>query len=100
VEAVLNDVIAAINQFPVTSSQLAIFPNPVNKILSIRLPGKMSMASVTIYNFLGELIFTDAPSFDLQLNEIQIDCSSYSDGLYFIEITNGNSVYRERFVKQ
>ena len=100
VEAVINNVIAGFKQLPIASSEFAVFPNPVKKILSFRLPDKISARSITVNNFLGELIFTDDASIDVQSNEIQIDCSSYSDGLYYIEVTASNKVFRSKFIKQ
>jgi PKD repeat protein len=100
VEAVIFDVIAGVNQFAVGNGQLAINPNPVKNILTINLPGKMTKASITIYNVLGEIVLTDNHSSNIPATEMQIDCSTYAEGLYFIEVTVENHSYRERFVKQ
>jgi hypothetical protein len=33
-------------------------------------------------------------------NEILIDCRSYAEGIYYLEIANDNNFFRTRFIKQ
>jgi len=100
VEAVIFDVIAGLSQFPVSSSQLAVYPNPVKNILTIKLSEKSKNSLIRITNFLGELIYSGRLATSVSGNEIQIDCNSYAEGIYFIEIIIDRETYRKRFIKQ
>ena len=96
VEAVINNVIASINQRAVGNLQLAIFPDPVSETLyvnSYRLSG--TAVEISIYNTLGEQI-----KVAVNKNKLTVDCTNLLPGLYFIEIKSGNETCRSRFMKQ
>jgi hypothetical protein len=103
VEAVINDVIADISQVPLTSSQLAIFPNPVSEELTIHFNiatgshviGKTTSV-ICIYNVIGEKIFTDG----FPGEELTVDCGNFSSGIYFVELTTAENSFRIKFVKE
>jgi PKD repeat protein len=67
------------------SSKVSVFPNPTDGILNINLPE--NKASVKISNVIGKEI----KSFKLTSNENQIDLSSLTPGMYFIEIQLSDS---------
>jgi len=104
VEAVIFDVIAGLTP-PDSYRDLSegegvtAFPNPVKNLLTIQLTVK-SKSAIKIYNCLGEIVMEKNLSENISGTEIQIDCSSYPEGIYIIEITKDNLRYRERFVKQ
>jgi PKD repeat protein len=67
------------------SSKVSVFPNPTDGILNINLPE--NKASVKISNIIGK----EVKSFKLTSNENQIDLSSLTPGMYFIEIQLSDS---------
>jgi hypothetical protein len=97
VEAVINNVIASLNQFPVPGSQLGIFPNPVTDQLTIqKLEFKSESAvEVSVYNVLGEKI-----DLTFYLESLTVECRILPSGLYYLEITTGKKTYRTKFLKQ
>jgi len=100
VEAVIFDVVAGIDQFAMGNGQLTITPNPVRNILTVLLPENMNEASITIYDCLGEIIYRGRSIGNVSENKIQIDCSDYAEGIYFIELSNNKNNFRSRFIKQ
>jgi hypothetical protein len=92
VEAVINDVLAAVTNTSLQSVQ--IYPNPVQDKLyvSTMLNGS---AKVSIYNLLGETVL------DLPLPESKlIEVSSLESGLYYLQITQDEKIFRTKFVKK
>jgi len=100
VEAVINDVIADIDQLVVGNMQLAIFPNPVTESLTVNRSTLIGTADVeiSVYNILGEKIITNLPEASGQ-GPIEIDCQFFTEGLYYLEIISGEKSYRAKFVK-
>lgn len=74
------------------------YPNPVNKDLTIENV-KQTIEKISIYDALGNTLFTNS-----KLQEeanINIDLSSFSKGIYVIEIENKNhSVLRKKIIKE
>jgi len=102
VEAVLNDVIASISQLAVSSSQLAIFPNPVGDQFTIQksqfTPDSYrdgTAEEISIYNLMGEKIYTT-----IYHDGLTIDCKSFPSGIYFLEMKVAEKSSRTKFVKQ
>jgi hypothetical protein len=96
VEAVINNVIAGLNQFPVPSSQFAIFPNPVTEQLSVKdykLSG--SVSEISVYNMIGEKILLD-----VNLKSMTVNCRLLKPGIYFLELSTGKQSYRSKFIKE
>jgi len=98
VEAVINDVIASLNQFPVFSSQFTIFPNPVEDKFTIQKLQVISGTAlqISIYNLVGEKVIAVI----LNPDQSTIDCRALPPGMYSIEITSGENIYRTKFIKQ
>jgi hypothetical protein len=86
VEAVINDVIAGLNQFPVSSSQLVIFPNPVNDKFTIQKTEVTNgtAAEISIYNVMGEEVLKQESRDKNQ--EVIVDVSMLPPGIYFLEM--------------
>jgi PKD repeat protein len=101
VEAVINNVVASVHPFTITKdSGFSLYPSPFTNSLSIQMSGNRIATSVTIYNHLGEIILTKNLSAINSSSEIQLDCSTYSEGIYFIEVTIENKVFKSKFIKQ
>jgi hypothetical protein len=95
VEAAILNVIAS-TQLAVGSSQLAIFPNPVSEELKIKneeLRIKDAQAIITIYNSMGEKMYSDTYS-------ESIDCKNFPAGIYYLEIKSSGLTSHAKFLKQ
>jgi hypothetical protein len=73
-----------------------IFPNPASDYLKIHFIGNSNSFEVIIVNLLGEMMYSSI----LSKQEAALDISAYPIGIYFLEVMEGNTVSRERFVKQ
>jgi len=106
VEAVINNVLAH-TQSAVDSWQFAIFPNPVHDKFTI-LDSQFSIGTakteISIYNVIGEKIMDASPlSFGEGLGGEamrSVECRQLSPGLYFLELTADEKIFRGKFVKQ
>jgi surface protein len=74
----------------ITSSSVVLFPNPVNSILYIE--GNQNPVNISIYNMLGkEVISLNNPD--------KVDVSSLSNGVYFINLIDGNNSVTKKIIK-
>ncbi|NPD85325.1 T9SS type A sorting domain-containing protein [Lentimicrobium sp. L6] len=80
-----------------SANDIALMPNPNNGLFKLEINGQLSKsADITIHNSIGEVVYTIAAS---NINEqIDIDLSHLSDGVYFIMIPQEQSVINKRFV--
>ncbi len=77
-------------------SSFDIFPNPTASNLMLKLDKLNSNGEVHIYNIIGSLQST----FFIEKQEMEIDVSSLSNGIYIIEVSTGNKISRQKFIKQ
>ncbi len=52
-------------------------------------------STVEVYNILGQVLYTKN---DISIEE-QIQVSQFTEGTYFVKITNGNAVKVSKFIK-
>ena len=71
---------------------LNIFPNPSKGIVYISQDNS-DLTQVKVYTLLGREVYSDN-----LYNTLKVDLSSYSNGVYFIELTNGIEVVTERLI--
>jgi alpha-tubulin suppressor-like RCC1 family protein len=72
------------------SSALTVFPNPAKHNITIQ--SKEQLKNVSLYNSMGELIWTT--------RDQRIDISSLAQGVYTLRIEAGNEIFMERLVVQ
>ncbi|MCB0401566.1 MAG: choice-of-anchor B family protein [Flavobacteriales bacterium] len=76
--------------------EVAIYPNPFNQVLNIRLGSAMEQVHVEVYEITGKLI--DAKAFK-NTGNIQWQ-NNYQPGIYFIKVTGNGSVLKtQKIVK-
>ncbi len=79
------------------SSHTKIFPIPASEVLKINFNTQLeNETKLLVYNNTGALIETKL----LNNNENILDIKNLSSGIYFIRITDGNSSFNSRFIKQ
>ncbi len=79
----------------VEESDLILYPNPVQDVLTLQLPeGKPS--KVALYNNLGQLLNVC----ELEGGEQQLHMADFNQGLYFLEIHNNTGKLTRKVVKQ
>jgi hypothetical protein len=76
------------------------FPNPTSHSITINLYGTGSeTCTVECFNALGEKLF-GMETTTSKLQEEAIDLSSLAPGIYFLNITCGDTTIREKICKQ
>ena len=82
-----------------TISNLDVYPNPSRDIFNVRFTSEdVQDLDVRIINVIGEVVYTE------DLNEIvgeytkQVNLSTYTKGVYFLEITTDNGVINKKIV--
>ncbi len=96
VEAAIFDVVAG--QFEVSGFKFEVYPNPVEKKMEIGNWKLEADAVISIYNILGQQVFV-FPESNIQ-HLTSVDVSQLSSGLYQLEITSSEKIFRIKFVKQ
>ena len=71
-----------------------IYPNPANDFIDIETDFKNCYFSV--FDITGKLILREK----IVQNKTRIDLSSYSNGLYFIQLQNAEKILSKKFIKQ
>ena len=72
-------------------SSLKLYPNPTNGIVTIELE---EIQKVMIYNALGQVLLGK----DVNSDYLQLDLSSFENGLYWLHVNSQNGVVTRRFV--
>jgi len=78
-----------------SASSIFIYPNPVENEFSVLTSSLTNEAIITIYNMLGEKIYS------VGYHEMStVDCSFLTSGIYYLEFVSGKKIFRTEFVKQ
>lgn len=75
------------------SQLFSVYPNPVKNVLNIQ--SNDAVNNVVVYNVLGQNIYSNSPN---TVSPI-IDMSNFKSGIYFVEVTIGNSTKTVKVVK-
>ena len=81
----------SVNQY--TSNDIFIYPNPANEFVNIYIPEYISSEKITLFDNLGREVMSLNYSGKLNLNT-----SSLSQGIYFLEANNNKKIYREKLI--
>ena len=75
------------------TDSFTVYPNPVKDFLNIQ--SNVAVNKVAVYNVLGQKVFSNTP------NAISptVNMSSFKSGIYFVEVTIGNSTKTVKVVK-
>ena len=96
------DSISCLTRITETLSENAmkIFPNPVSNSFSLTFNSDLQgISECRILNVIGETIYNETNETTGVLQK-DINASSFAKGIYFIEIVNGRSIYRSKFIKE
>ncbi len=73
------------------ASSIKLYPNPTNGSITIELEG---MQKVMVYNALGQVVFSKETNVDM----LQLDLSSFENGLYWVKVMAQNGTAVRPFV--
>jgi len=82
-------------------SQLYVYPNPSNGSFSLKLSLlKEDEISIRLYNLMGQIVYDEQRSIipNSQKQLIPVSISPVPDGIYLLEVTNGNSKWNQKIV--
>lgn len=86
----------------ISSTDFHLFPNPADNELTVTLPhadGKTYC--IEVYNSIGQLVLESKTVFSAQTQSANLDITSLTLGLYFLEISeNGAPVAKRKFIKE
>lgn len=81
-----------------TLNDVYVFPNPTKSILNIAVPSGVDMIkNVAVYNYLGQVV---AQKTIASQDDLSIDTTNFSNGVYLITVTNGTQNKTLRFIKE
>jgi hypothetical protein len=82
-----------------STGNLILYPNPANASLTIETRTLMASGSkLTVSDVAGRTLLSK--TIDGNVTKHQIDISSFSSGIYFVQIDGGKGIERGRFVKE
>ena len=107
VEAVIYNVVAGLTPTLSQGEGFMVFPNPVRDKVTIQsrwLSGSQvtreTAVEISIYNMVGEMVMAvDLPIAYCLLPTFSIDVRALPPGLYYIEITTSEKIFRNKFIK-
>ncbi|NQY28372.1 MAG: trypsin-like peptidase domain-containing protein [Flavobacteriaceae bacterium] len=79
------------------SNGFSIYPNPVTNELNITFNQNNTLTTVSVHNMLGQVIFTKEIS---SKNDLRINTSKLSNGMYFITINTESATQTFKFLKK
>lgn len=97
---VLNGTASNLNQFNDLTFELkGVFPNPaVNNAKIQFISGTPEAVTFKVYNLLGEEIESQFINSQRGVNTINVNTTSYSEGMYLYSINNGKEVLTKRMI--
>ena len=87
-----EDMSVSISETPVVSGEIMIYPNPTNGNFTLSyVSNETSETTINLYNLVGQVVLTKSVSQVKGLNTVNFDISSFSQGIYMMELTLPNS---------
>ncbi|MBK7971105.1 MAG: T9SS type A sorting domain-containing protein [Bacteroidetes bacterium] len=95
----LHENLNSLTEFLNKNEILLLYPNPANSTLTIETSKLMASGSkLSVTDVAGRTLLTK--SLDVNVSKHQIDISSFSSGIYFVQLDGGTGIERGRFVKE
>jgi len=77
--------------------KITLYPNPATNVLNIKVGASNSLPDTyKIYNMLGQIVLQQSIG---ELNDLAVNTSSLSKGMYFIKIATDNASISLPFIK-
>lgn len=89
-----EDVIFSVSEAPLNS--VSIYPNPTSSVLIIK--SEITFSEILMYDLNGRLLKTE--HLTTTTTQYQVDLTTLSTGIYFIEIQGENLKHRLKFIKE
>ena len=90
-----NNTLLTIKEF--TYNQLTVYPNPSAGLFNIQTKNPIENATITVYDLNGRIVY-QAKSENIENKSL--DLNNLSNGIYILNIANGNVKYSQKIIKQ
>lgn len=77
-----------------TGNNIIVYPNPIKDFISVK--SSENISALNIYNILGEEVL----SMNIDRNDVKIDMSDFSEGIYWIRIQTSKELITKKIVKE
>lgn len=82
----------SIKQISDNTSAFEMYPNPAASATTLKINSAVSQnASIVVYNTLGQIVKTSSVSINIGINEVSLNTSDLSSGIYNVVLTTGNT---------
>ncbi len=76
-----------------------VYPNPTNGIVNLSIAGNISNSlEINIFDIAGKVVISK--THESGTENVKIDMSELSDGVYFVKIYNGSDIVVKKIVKE
>lgn len=75
------------------AEMVSVYPNPTSDFVKLNLPSNIEVNSVQLFDLLGKKI-------DVELNNNQVDLSSYAEGVYMLNIETNQGKLTKKIIKK
>lgn len=92
--------LSSVGEHHSSQGTLKVYPNPCYQYQNVRIlcEGLTGDCDVTVYNTLGEIVYTDQVKDVQTLYYIELKEVSFLSGLYTVEVTNGTQKQTSEFI--
>jgi hypothetical protein len=87
--------LVSVNEQPSTNA-FSVFPNPATSLITIELPENENNAEIRIFDQAGRLVLSETTTTKAQ--NYQVNLENLRNGLYIIEVKNGNATNRQKLI--
>ncbi|MEO6902832.1 MAG: choice-of-anchor tandem repeat GloVer-containing protein [Bacteroidia bacterium] len=93
----VNKKVTGISKKDNAVTKIAAYPNPTTGLITLTLDQQKQDVSVKVINILGKIA---VPVTKIENNTFTIDITNQPTGIYFLEVTENQKLYRVKVVKQ
>lgn len=91
-----DTVVSGIDEIAIANIGLQLFPNPVQKNITVRTKQYVHQAILRVLDALGRVIYENSNFYQEEI----IDLERLSQGIYFVEVSNKMEKFVGKFVKE
>lgn len=87
-----NAIIIGVNEQNNTFGTVSAYPNPANDLLNVNVDMKNNdNATITLFNTVGQSVLVENRQLRAGNNLVQLNTSALASGVYYLNVTSGNS---------
>lgn len=91
-----QDVVLSSDSFSIKPTAIKLYPNPTSNNLNLSFENNLENAAIKIISLTGQTVFEKQ---NLSGTDFNLDASNLSLGVYIIKITDGETTFTNKFIK-